>query len=280
MLVDEGYLQPVREGGWAAATTLEDVAVPRSISLLLAARLDSLDAGDRRVAQRASVVGRIFERGAIEDLSPPGERGSLGGRLLSLTRRQVIRPDLPGLDGDDAFRFRHVLIRDAAYEALTKGERADLHERCGRWLVEAAGDRFAEYVEIIAHYFAQAAEYRLGLSSLDERLGLAREAVSMLLSAADRSEQVNAHAEAVRLLLRAIELTPAGDDASVCFGCRSSSAPPRTLAWRRSPTQRGSRDPSPAEAPAGPIRPRWRGFTPVPGCMRATLVTTPPAIDT
>ena len=281
MLVDQGHLRPVQGGGWAAATTLEDVAVPRSISLLLAARLDSLDDGDRRVAQRASVVGRIFERGAIDELSPRDERASLGGRLLSLTRRQVIRPDLPGLDGDDAFRFRHVLIRDAAYDALTKAERADLHERCGRWLVAAVGERFDEYVEIIAHHFAQAAEYRLGLSTLDERPGLAREAVAMLLSAADRSEQVHAHLEAVRLLRRALELMPAGHDEQRALrvqvleraaeDARVAQEPDWAWIWGPRPWRRRRR---------ARIQPRWRGSTPMPRCMRAMSVTTPAVTGT
>ena len=93
MLVDGGHLARGVDGAWTAAASLEDVPVPRSISLLLAARLDSLDPGDRHLAERASVVGRVFERGAVTELSPDAERGSLGGRLISLTRRQVIRPD-------------------------------------------------------------------------------------------------------------------------------------------------------------------------------------------
>ena len=161
MLVDDGHLTRGADGAWTAAPSLEEVPVPRSISLLLAARLDSLDPGDRRVAERASVVGRVFERGAVTGLSPEADRGTLGGRLLSLTRRQVIRPDAPGLDGDDAFRFRHVLIRDAAYEALTKAERADLHERFARWLERVTGKGSTEYAEIYAFHLAQAVEYRL-----------------------------------------------------------------------------------------------------------------------
>ena len=218
MLVDDGHLIRGADGAWTAAPSLEEVPVPRSISLLLAARLDSLDPSDRRVAERASVVGRVFERGAVTELSPEADRGTLGGRLLSLTRRLVIRPDAPGLDGDDAFRFRHVLIRDAAYEALTKAERADLHERFARWLEQRDGEGSTEYAEIYAFHLAQAVEYRLELGTLTGADGerLAIDALRASTKAGERSEQLNAWGEALRHHQRAIGLHEvATDDGSV-----------------------------------------------------------------
>ena len=59
-------------------------------------------------------------------------------RLAALVRKELIRPDRPELAGEDAFRFRHLLIRDAAYDALPKATRADLHERFAAWLEEHA----------------------------------------------------------------------------------------------------------------------------------------------
>jgi class 3 adenylate cyclase/tetratricopeptide (TPR) repeat protein len=212
MLVDDGHLTRGADGAWTAAPSVDAVPVPHSISLLMAARLDSLDPPDRHVAQRASVVGRVFERGAVTELSPETERGSLGGRLLSLTRRQIIRPDAPGLDGDDAFRFRHVLIRDAAYEALTKAERADLHERFARWLERVLGERLPEYAEIYAHHLAQAVEYWLELNHESAR-SLAGEAADALVTAADAAERVYAYPAAVRHRLRAILIDERARDA-------------------------------------------------------------------
>ena len=76
----------------------------------------------------------------------PGERPD---RLLTLARKELIRPDRPEFAGEDAFRFRHLLIRDAAYQAMPKEQRAELHD-VRRWLTEAARDRMAEYEEILA----------------------------------------------------------------------------------------------------------------------------------
>ena len=61
-------------------------------------------------------------------------------RLAALVRKELIRPDRPQLVGEDGFRFRHILIRDAAYDALPKATRADLHQRFATWL-EEHGDR-------------------------------------------------------------------------------------------------------------------------------------------
>ena len=55
-------------------------------------------------------------------------------RLLALARKELIRPDRAEFAGEDAFRFRHLLIRDAAYQAMPKEQRAELHERFADWL--------------------------------------------------------------------------------------------------------------------------------------------------
>ena len=102
----------------------------------------------------------------MDELSPPPEREGLSGRLLALIRKQLITPNGLGLDGEDAFRFRHVLIRDAAYERLAKSDRAELHERFAAWLTRVTGDRASEYVEVLAHHLAAATEYRLALGTL------------------------------------------------------------------------------------------------------------------
>ncbi len=98
------------------------VAVPPTIQALLAARLDQLDQSERNVLERGSVEGRTFHRGAVQALSPTDEQ--LLTPLTALVRRELLRPDRPQFPGEDAFRFRHLLIRDAAYDALPKASRA------------------------------------------------------------------------------------------------------------------------------------------------------------
>ena len=79
-------------------------------------------------------------------------------RLLGLVRKELVRPEQAQLPGDDAFRFRHILIRDAAYDALPKKTRADLHERFAGWLDEVGGE-LVELDEIVGHHLEQACRY-------------------------------------------------------------------------------------------------------------------------
>jgi class 3 adenylate cyclase/tetratricopeptide (TPR) repeat protein len=132
------------------------VEVPPTLRALLAARLDQLDDPERRVLECGAVEGELFHRRAVQALAP--EEPQVTARLTALVRRELVRPDRAQLAGDDAFRFRHLLIRDAAYEALPKGLRADLHERFADWL-----DTHAELVELdelVGYHLEQAASYR------------------------------------------------------------------------------------------------------------------------
>ena len=110
----------------------DDVEVPASLKALLAARLDQLDPAERRVLECGSVEGEVFHRGAVQALTP--EETQVTPRLAALVRRELIRSDRPQFAGEDGFRFRHLLIRDAAYDALPKSVRADLHQRFAAWL--------------------------------------------------------------------------------------------------------------------------------------------------
>ena len=141
-----------------------EVEVPPTLKALLAARLDQLDEPERRVLERGSVEGEIFHRGAVQALAP--EETQVTTRLAALVRHQLVRPDRAQLAGDDGYRFRHLLIRDAAYDALPKAVRADLHARFADWLDEH-GDALVERDEIVGYHLEQAARYRAELGQPD-----------------------------------------------------------------------------------------------------------------
>ena len=103
--------------------------VPPTIQALLAARIDRLEPVERAVLQRASVEGRLCHRSAVAHLLDSTGAAGLGGVLLALTRKELLRPDRSFYDGDDGFRFSHVLIRDVAYASMPKELRAELHAR-------------------------------------------------------------------------------------------------------------------------------------------------------
>jgi class 3 adenylate cyclase/tetratricopeptide (TPR) repeat protein len=178
-----------------------EIVVPPTIQALLAARLDQLDPAERGVLEAGSVEGRLFHRGAVQALAPAEE---VGGRLTALVRKELVRPDKPQIPGDDAFRFRHLLIRDAAYDALPKAARADLHAQFADWL-EDHGRGLVELDEILGYHLEQAARYRAELGTPDEELAArARER----LRAAGRRAQARFDAAAMGLLERAVALLP------------------------------------------------------------------------
>ena len=132
-------------------------SVPPTLQALLAARLDQLDAAERRVLERGAVEGEIFHRGAVQALAP--EETQVTARLAALVRRELSAPTAPQLPGEDGFRFRHLLIRDAAYDALPKAARAELHERFADWL-EQRGGELVELDEILGYHLEQASRYK------------------------------------------------------------------------------------------------------------------------
>src|SRR5262249_46091457 len=181
-----------------------DVPVPPTIHALLAARLDQLPAPERHVLQVGSVEGRIFHRGAVQALSH--EEAQLAARLTALVRRELVRPEKPQLAGEDAFRFRHALIRDAAYAALTKAARAELHEHFAVWLQEH-GSELAELNEILGYHLEQAYRYRAELGSADDvGRALARSAAAQLTAAGKRALVRGNAGAAAHLLERAAAL--------------------------------------------------------------------------
>jgi class 3 adenylate cyclase/tetratricopeptide (TPR) repeat protein len=179
-----------------------EVTVPGTIQALLAARLDQLEPAERGVLERGSVEGRTFHRGAVQALSP--EEKQVESRLTGLVRKELVRPDKAQLIGEDAYRFRHLLIRDAAYEALPKATRAELHELFADWLAEH-GTELVELDEILGYHLEQAHLYRTELG--DEEHGeLGLRAADRLASAGHRSLTMGDGTGAANLLSRAVAL--------------------------------------------------------------------------
>ncbi len=162
LFVEEMLAMVAEDGGGCEA-----VEVPPTIHALLASRLDRLQPRERQVLERASVEGKVFHRGAVAELTPEEVRPEVATHLLALVRKELIRSDAGDMPGEDAFRFRHLLIRDAAYQSLSKEERASLHERFASWLERVSADRAQEYEEILGYHLEQAQRLRAELGPVD-----------------------------------------------------------------------------------------------------------------
>jgi class 3 adenylate cyclase/tetratricopeptide (TPR) repeat protein len=185
-----------------------EVVVPPTIQALLAARLDQLDPAERGVLECGSVEGRVFHRGAVHALAPNEQE--LPTRLAALVRKELVRPDRAQIPGEEAFRFRHLLIRDAAYDALPKAIRAELHESFAGWLEEHGRD-LVELDEILGYHLEQAHRYRGELGPLtDEASAVGARAATYLALAGGKAYARGDAPAAVNLFTRAAAATPAG----------------------------------------------------------------------
>ncbi len=214
MLIDDGALVQDDRNRWVLVSEVGTITIPPTISALLTARLDRLGATERAVIERSAVIGQVFFRGAVEELSPEGVRPFVGPSLQSLTRKEFIRPHESIFAGQEAFRFAHILIRDAAYHGLLKRIRAELHERFVDWLEQAASDRLMEYEEIRGYHLEQAYLILVQLGPADEHAArLGARGAEYLSSAGHRALARGDLPAAASLLRRAASLLPLGDRA-------------------------------------------------------------------
>ncbi len=217
MLVDDGILE--RDGdAYRVTRTPSEIAVPPTVELLLAARLDHLPADERPVLGRAAVIGKRFGSFEVAQLSPEPERGSTLPRLMGLVRKELVRldeqatPDLDELDEDLRFRFRHQLVRDAAYDSLPKGERARLHEAFADWMESRLATRMNELHEVVGYHLEQACLYLRSVGGATESATrLAQRAAAHLAAGAEQAHARGDLRAMQELLQRGVALLPAGD---------------------------------------------------------------------
>jgi class 3 adenylate cyclase len=185
MLVDDGSLMRTASG-WALSREVGALEVPPSMEAILAARVDGLSKAERSCAEYAAVIGMEFWSSAVGRMTAEGADQPLAG----LTRKLVIEPvRRPGAAGD-MLRFRHLLLRDAVYEAIPKARRAVIHEQVGRWMADSTQNRRGEVEEIVAYHLETAARYH------GERLDGAEDAERVAALAAEHQREASRRAGA------------------------------------------------------------------------------------
>ena len=224
MLLDDGVLV-LKEGEWVAAVDLTTVQVPPAISALLTARLDRLSVPERTVLETASIVGEVFERSTVRALVPETLRPGVDGHLGALLRKDLVRPSHSDVGGDEGYRFRHILLRDAAYGAVPKADRAELHEAFANRLVTSLAERAAEFDEFVGYHLEQAHHLRAELGLHGDRTdALGRAAFERLSAAGERAFNRGSMAAAASLLGHASALLEPDDPARLAIAWRHGRA--------------------------------------------------------
>src|SRR5947208_5901018 len=177
--------------------------IPDTVQALIAARIDRLPPEAKAILQRAAVIGRIFWPTALARLSPDLE--SLDELLEDLQLRDFVVPEQrSSIRGEEAYKFKHVLIREVAYGSVSKSARADYHAAFAEWLKERAGD---ELLEIRAYHLDHAAKLTAELNG-SVPADLQREAAEALTEAGLRAYAREANRVARHLFVRSVELEP------------------------------------------------------------------------
>ena len=164
--------------------------IPSAIKALISARLDALPPDEHRSIQLAAVIGKVFWEGGLRAL---GASGDVATHLEALEQKDLIRGQSRSqFHGNREYMFKHDLIRDVAYEMLSRADRRLLHSRVADWIEAISGERIEEYLDLLAHHAVQA--------------GQADRALDYLTRAAERAHRAAAHREEAALLAQAIDI--------------------------------------------------------------------------
>ena len=210
-LFAEEMVNRIREEGAKDVQTL-----PETVHAVLAARLDSLSAPERRVLQHASVVGQTFWEGSLAGIEQ--EEGiHLHDALAALQEKDLVIPSAGSrLAGEHEYAFKHVLIRDVAYSTLPKSVRAWKHAQVGGFIEERAADRSEGVVAMVADHYGRAAA--LGADADMEQSELERihqKALSALEAAGDAAASLYSNQEALSHYETALSLPGEGGSVRV-----------------------------------------------------------------
>lgn len=153
--------------------------LPDTVQATVLARLDLLAPEERRVVQLGSVFGRAFRPPGLLALEPTLER-------VDEVIERLVNKDLLRATGTDIFAFRHILIREVAYQTLTRAERGRLHAAAAQWLEGLAGEREDSMAELIAYHYREAAGIATAQRPTEQQTAeVRRKAVDWLTRAAE-----------------------------------------------------------------------------------------------
>ncbi|MEZ0239684.1 MAG: adenylate/guanylate cyclase domain-containing protein, partial [Chloroflexota bacterium] len=201
MLLAQGRVV-LADGAYRPVDDLSDVAVPETLTALISARLDELDAADRSLVADAAVLGQSFTLAGVASVAGI-EPDALEPRLRTLVRRELlvqqVDPRSPELG---QYAFVQALIREVAYNTLAKRDRKTRHLAAARFFESLGSDELAG--ALAGHYLA-AQGYAADGPEAD---ALAAQARVALRGAAERAAALGSHEQAIAFLEHALAVSP------------------------------------------------------------------------
>jgi tetratricopeptide (TPR) repeat protein len=228
-LIDRDIVQPI-EGAYRLVGDVGELAVPDSLHALLAARLDALDPGARRLVADAAVLGTTFPAEALIAVSGQDEAG-VGAGLAELVRREVLSISADRLSPErGSYRFAQDMLRQVAYGTLSRRDRKARHLAVAAHLRQAFPGDGEEVAEVIARHYLDA------LAAVPDDPDTAQirgEAIGALVRAGERAERTGAPGRAAASYAAAADLTTAGPPDA---GEADAGPPSAGLLWERAAT--------------------------------------------
>ena len=204
----EEYVRMLRDQG-ALTGVPAQLPVPQSVQQLITARLDTLDPADRALLGDAAVVGETGWVGALTAISGR-DRDDVVAWLQRLDRRDLLRHNrLSAVAGEVEYAFRHVLVRDVAYDQLPRAARAERHQRAATWIAGIGEGRAEDRAELLAYHWRRALELVRAARRPDGEL--ASRARDALRKAGDRALALGAFPRAAEFYASALDLWPEGE---------------------------------------------------------------------
>jgi predicted ATPase/class 3 adenylate cyclase len=206
-LVDRDIVQPAG-GVYRLTGDVGELMVPDSLHALLAARLDALNPGVRRLVADAAVLGTAFPAEALVAVSGQDE-AAVRAALAELVRREVLSVSADPLSPErGSYQFTQDMLRQVAYDTLSRRDRKTRHLKVAAHLRAAFAGDGEEVTEVIARHYLDA----LDAVPDDGDAGQIRaQAIAALTRAAERAGRTGAPAGAAASYAAAARLTQADD---------------------------------------------------------------------
>ena len=220
-LIDRDVVHPV-DGAYRLVGDIGELHVPRSLHALLAARLDALEPATRRLACDAAVLGTTFTAEALAAISGQDE-SAVRTALVDLVRREVLAISADPLSPErGSYGFAQHMLRQVAYETLSRRDRKARHLATAGWLRRALPDDGEEASDVIARHYLDALH-----AVLDDpdAAAIRGQATGMLVRAAQRAERTGAPAAAAGSYATAAALAGEADrSAGEAVGAATAAA--------------------------------------------------------
>ena len=206
-LYAEEFARMVAERVGRAA--IPDERLPESVHGIIAARLDALSPPEKTLLQAASVVGKVFWRGSLAQITG-AIPGDLDEPLHVLERKEFIgREPRSSVAGENEYAFRHVLMRDVAYSQIPRAGRVDKHRQAAAWIESLGAERLEDRAEMLAHHYESALQFAAAAGQPTGEI--IERAVAVLRDAGERALALNAPMASAGFYTRALELLPLED---------------------------------------------------------------------